>query len=171
MRIVYNRFSRVFVSTYRTSIKILHMSRRFFVHCKCKTLNGPDPDQATNYEYSLVQLAISYIRGKSLWLWAISYTKCWVVPVRSTTSLALWLARGSGSIQFLYLPKRLMWHRWHRGSRCICCGWFRLPACLAAIHGIPVLAVEEENGMGCCCCCSCKAIRRARWERAILALV
>lgn len=68
MPIVYNRFSRVFASTYRTSIKILHMSQRFFVHCKCKTLNGldSDPDQATNYEYSLAQLAISYIRGNSL---------------------------------------------------------------------------------------------------------
>lgn len=42
-----------------------------------------------------------------------------------------------------------------------------LPACLAAIHRIPVLAVEEDAVAAC----SCKPIRRARWERAILALV
>lgn len=137
MPIVYNRFSRVFASTYRTSIKILHMSQRFFVHCKCKTLNGLDydPDQATNYEYSLAQLAISYIRGNSLSVSLFGYEPF------PTLSVGLFLfepplpwhcgwLEARGGIQFLYLPKRLMWHRWHRGSRCICCGWFRLPAWL-----------------------------------------
>lgn len=115
MPIVYNRFSRVFASTYRTSIKILHMSQRFFVHCKCKTLNGldSDPDQATNYEYSLAQLAISYIRGNSLSVSLFGYEPF------PTLSVGLFLfepplpwhcgwLEARGGIQFLYLPKRLM---------------------------------------------------------------